>query len=150
MTYPSRSLVLQRLTTLLEAQVATTGKPFKTISRHLVLWDKCPKEQRPAMYVSQIRPQIYEANRDGVPPRRTLKVSVVVYTNCPANEVNADNGLNDILDAFDAALAPNPMTSVQTLGNLVTNCKINGEVFMDPGYLDGDGLLIVPIDILLP
>jgi len=55
--------------------------------------------------------------------------------------------LNTILDALEAAL--NPANGArQTLGGLVSHCRIEGAVLKDPGDLDGDGLLWVPIKIL--
>ena len=36
----------------------------------------------------------------------------------------------------------------QTLGGLVSHCRVDGAVLKDPGDLDGDGLLWVPLKIL--
>jgi len=150
MAVTTREQVMDALMALLTAAMVGSGNPCKTSSRHFRLWGNTPKPERPALYLKQLKPQLYEANRDGVPPRRTMRVSCFVYTNCAQDDPTPDKQLNDILDAFDAALAPSPLTQTQTLGNLVVNAKINGEVFMDTGDLDGDGLLVVPIDILLP
>ena len=37
-----------------------------------------------------------------------------------------------------------------TLGGLVHHCFIDGKVFKDPGDLDGQALIIVPITVLAP
>jgi len=36
----------------------------------------------------------------------------------------------------------------QTLGGMVSHCRIDGQVMKDPGDLDGDALLWVPLKIL--
>jgi hypothetical protein len=53
------------------------------------------------------------------------------------------------MDALDAALMASPVANNrQTLGGLVSHCRVDGAVLKDPGDLDGDGLLWVPLKIL--
>ena len=61
--------------------------------------------------------------------------------------------LNAIMDALDAGLAPAGADGVlgrNTLGGAAYRCSIQGKPLKDPGDLDGDGLLVVPIRIVLP
>jgi hypothetical protein len=53
------------------------------------------------------------------------------------------------LDVIDAALAPNPVTRKQTLGGLVSHVWIDGKVMKGPGDLDGDGVAVIPVKILV-
>lgn len=127
-----------------------TSASFVTASRHFKLWADVPAANRPALFVKQMKPAPYEGSRDGVPPIRRLMVSAFVYVSTDQSDPTPDKQLNDILDAFDSVMAPSPVTNRQTLGNLVWNAKINGDVFIDDGALDNDGLLVVPIEIILP
>ena len=55
-----------------------------------------------------------------------------------------------ILDAVQALFPADDPDRVQTLGGLVHHCFISGKLFKDPGDLDGQALIIVPIKILVP
>lgn len=86
----------------------------------------------------------------GMPAIRTLKASWIIYQNVgtdpdavPATETNL------ILDAIEA-LFPTAEDEWQSLGGLAYSCMIDGKVFKDPGDLDGIGLLIVPLSIVVP
>ena len=57
---------------------------------------------------------------------------------------------NLILDAIQALFPADDPDNVQTLGGLVHYARISGKVFKDPGDLDGQALIIVPISILVP
>jgi hypothetical protein len=61
--------------------------------------------------------------------------------------------LNNVMDAFDAAFAlsgSDLLVGRNTLGGMVYNCRIDGKALKDPGDIDGDALLIVPIKLILP
>ena len=54
---------------------------------------------------------------------------------------------------WDLALAPTGPDAALgrlTLGGTAYRCGIDGKPLKDPGDLDGDGLLVVPITIVLP
>jgi hypothetical protein len=54
------------------------------------------------------------------------------------------------LDALEAALAPSPVTGIQTLGlpGMVRHVTISGKVETDEGVLGDQAVAIVPIEIL--
>ncbi len=125
--------------------------PWKTKSRKLKLWNEVPVELRPAIFMAERTQQYYGAERP-VPPKRTYNVMLFIYTNAK-NATDANSGsaiLNPLLDAIDDALKPSPMTMRNDLGGLVNHCYIDGDVFVDPGDIDGDGLAIIPIKIVVP
>ncbi len=96
--------------------------------------------------------EVYHRPSPTQPPRRTLTVSAFVYINV-SNNVNGipDAVLNPILDAIDAALLPdNFATGNCTLGGLVFAVLINGEVIRSPGDKTGEGVAVIPIDIVFP
>ncbi len=58
-----------------------------------------------------------------------------------------------MLDALDATLEPagaDVALGRLTLGGTAYSCAVAGRPLKDPGDLDGDGLLVVPIQIILP
>lgn len=58
--------------------------------------------------------------------------------------------LNYVLDALMRVLEPDPIREVQTLGGLVHNCWIEGQIELHAGDLDGQAIVVIPIRILLP
>lgn len=123
---------------------------FRTKSRRLKLWTDVNPTEKPALFVAQ-RGESYVRHSEAVPQKVTLKAEIYIYTNAgkDPNVVPATE-LNNLVDAIDKALAPSPATGVQTLGGLVSHCWIEGDVMTDPGDLDGDGLAIIPVRILVP
>jgi hypothetical protein len=60
---------------------------------------------------------------------------------------------NQIVDAALTALLPtggDTLAERFTLGGLAYHVWVNGKVFKDSGDMDGQGLVLVPISILLP
>lgn len=124
-----------------------------TVARRLVLWSSVPPEQRPALYQ-------FEGGNDEewkwtnkAIPIVTISVRLFVYIDAKDETVVGSIEINNILDALRAAFTPTGADMAKgrfTLGGLVEACRIKGRVFKDPGDLDGDGLLIVPIEIELP
>lgn len=124
------------------------------VSRRFVLWNKVDPALRPAAFLvesgERYNPQS-ETFR-----RRELTFKLYIYISAqPIDDTTSTGGMqfNEILDAIDAALAPSGSDRLKgrnTLGNLVSHCFINGQVLLDPGDLDGDGVAVVPISVLVP
>jgi hypothetical protein len=122
---------------------------FVSVSRRLKLWSDVPKSQRPALFVSEHREQpSYQS--EALPIKTTMSVDLFVYIDSSDFNTTPAIALNVMLDALDAALRPLPAdNNRQTLGGLVSHCRIDGQVLKDPGDLDGDGLLWVPIKLFV-
>jgi hypothetical protein len=149
---PREQIFLALFNLVATIQVGTPlAVPWKTKSRKLKLWNEVPVELRPALFMAE-RVQTYFGSERPVPAKRTYNVSFFIYTNAKnATDTNPGSAiLNPLLDAIDAALAPNVMTGRNDLGGLVNHCFIDGDVFVDPGDIDGDGLAIIPVKIVVP
>jgi len=121
---------------------------FVTSSRRLQLWTELSAAETPAIFMAE-REEQYDRKGEGLPPVVTLNVDLYIYTKPGLDSgMTPSSVLNPLLDAIDAALAPNTVTGRQTLGGLVSHCRIEGKLFKDPGDIDGDGMAIVPIKIL--
>lgn len=140
----NRKQIAQALFDLLK-----TASVFKSSSRRMKLWADVPASERPALYMHESA-ETYDNAEDFNPGSRTMRFKAFVYTNASDSPAAPVDQLNDILEAFETALAPNPLTGLQTLGGVVTHARINGEILKDAGDLDGDGVLVVPFEILLP
>lgn len=135
--------------------VAQWGSPpsgFLYSSQRFQHWEKI--SDQPSLL--QIAHEEYHEQVTGMPYKRRLTAKWVVYYRTAADPTVAGSDLgNVILDALTAALKPVPAPGVPfngnlTLGGLVYHTFIKGQVFRDGGDLDGQGILVVPIEILVP
>jgi hypothetical protein len=141
--------LLAKLTAVTFTAPVNGQTSFVTVSRRLKLWSDVPKSQRPALFVAEHREQpSYQT--EALPVKTTLSVDLFIYIDSSDRNTIPAAALNTMLDAIDAALKPAPAdNNRQTLGGLVSHCRIDGQVLKDPGDLDGDGLLWVPLKILV-
>jgi hypothetical protein len=119
-----------------------------TVSRRLAHWVDVPADQQPALYQSQ-KNNVYTPKK-GFPGKVTFYCDIYLYTNS-GNDPNATPSIqmNTLMDAIDAALAPDPATGVQTLGETVSHCWIEGDVITDEGTLGPQAVSIIPVNILV-
>lgn len=121
---------------------------FNTASRRLRHWSDVAAAEQPALFMVQKRETA--ARRRGLPPRWTLLVDVFVYAHAPDELTPPATVLNPLLDAIEAALAPdNAASNLQTLGGLAEHVSISGAVETDEGVLGGQTVAILPIEILV-
>ena len=121
---------------------------FKTVSRKLKHWSDVSVSDRPALFMScHGETPVYRA--ENLPAYQKLSVHVYVYLSTRDVSIIGDIDISSILDAFDAALSPGPGEQRQTLGGLVSHCRVDGDILRDPGDLDGEGLIIIPISLAL-
>lgn len=120
-------------------------------SRRLKLWSDVPAAMRPACFVHEGGAETY-ADAAGT-PKRMLGLRLFVYADAHDPGRPGAATLNAIMDALDDALATTGADASLgrcTLGGTAWRCGIEGKVLKDPGDLDGDALLVVPITIVLP
>jgi hypothetical protein len=141
---PSRETIIQALFDL-----ALTAATFNTSGRRLQLWSKVASF--PALFVQSTGTHYPPREARGLPPKRTINTELWVYTDVGKDpNANPEQGLNDIIDAIEAALAPNIVSNVQTLGGIVSHAWIEGDIEQFPGVLDGIAKAIIPVRILVP
>lgn len=141
----AREQIMQALFALVSGSAS-----FITASRRLKLWTDVPESEKPAIFQYE-RDDEYKGADRHLPPTVTMNVDLYVYT-APGMDsgVTPISILNPLLDAIDAALKPGPAANGrQTLGGLVSHCYIDGKVMKDPGDIDGDGIAVIPIKILV-
>ena len=138
----SREAIMQALFALVSA-----SSSYVTASRRLKLWDAVASADKPAIFMYE-RDDVYR-NGDKYLPIVEMHVDLFVYIDAGKDQSIAPiTVLNPLVDAIDAALAPNPGTRKQTLGGLVSHVWIDGKIMKDPGDIDGDGIALIPVKIL--
>lgn len=142
----SREDVYQALFGLASSVSLPTGFMAGT-SRRLKLWSDV--EAFPYLMQVEHEEDIFQTT--SLEYRRTLHAEWWVYHKAPEDPDEAPSTFSNLMmDAIEAALAPEDLDSRQTLGGLVHHCWLNGKIIKVPGDLDGSGLLIAPISILVP
>jgi hypothetical protein len=130
--------------------LVSNAAPFVTASRRLQLWSGMASTDKPAIFLCE-RSENYTRASEAVPEAVTINVDIYIYTDAGKDQSLVPiTTLNNLIDAVDTALAPNYLTGLQTLGGLVSHCWIEGKIMKDAGDLDGDGIAIIPIKILVP
>lgn len=120
-------------------------------SRRLKLWSDVPAAMRPACFLHEGGAETYA--EAAAMPKRSLSLRLFVYADAHDPGTPGAVALNTIMDALDTALAPSGVDAALgrcTLGGTAWRCGIEGRVLKDPGDLDGDALLVVPVTIVLP
>lgn len=123
------------------------GKVRK-VSRRLVSYTEALT--KPALYISEAT-ELYEYQSENL-QKVTIQPILFLYVDAGLDpNVIPATTMNALLDAIDTALAPDDLTTEKcTLGGLVSHCYVSGEVPKIPGDLDGEGMAVIPIRILVP
>lgn len=120
---------------------------FVTASRIFRPFTEVEPAERPAIFQVQDTQTPNQSRQR--PPIWTLRASLFIYVWQPDPNTTAASELNTLVDAVEAALAPNPVTQVQDLGGLVSHCWIEGEVDIFDGAIAEQAVAVIPIAMLL-
>ena len=133
-------------------ETLTAAYPWGLASRRLRLWSEIPAAMRPALFQLEAGPETY-AWTSAATPRRTIEAKLFLYFDARDPFTPGASAINAALDAIDAALALRAgdlAAGRQTLGGAVYDCKIAGVPVRDTGDIDGDGLAVVSVRLVLP
>jgi len=133
----------------------TNIAPFgdvKTVTRVWQPWDQVAEIAQPAIVI--VEPREKETARRGQQPSLILQTLLVCYIQCDPNDLaNPPNTrINNFLKAIRTALLPqgtDVAVNAQTLGGLVSDAFIDGEIVKDAGILDNQGSLMIPVSLQL-
>lgn len=120
---------------------------FVTTSRELKHWNDVKPDQQPAGFQLETG-QLGERTGNGMPTKWTFSAEIYVYVHKQNSSDLLVSLLNTQVDAVVAALAPAAASGVQTLGGLVTDCRIVGEIEVFEGNLDKQAVAIIPVIII--
>lgn len=126
--------------------------PWGLASRRMKLWSEVPAAMRPALFQLESGPESYQWPSPAA-PKRTFDAKLFLYFDARDPSVPGASAINAALDAIDAALQPAGRDAAlgrQTLNGAVHDCRIVGVPVRDPGDLDGDGLAVVSVRLVMP
>jgi len=124
-----------------------------TPTRRLKMFNNIDPSAQPAVFLVQHK-EGYDAKGFGIPPRRWLEVGLWCFAPS-GGDVIGDDYLDSMMEGIEAVMnVPDDiMRNELTLGGLCYYCKIDREsnlFIRDPGDIDGQALLVVPVNIMLP
>ncbi len=134
-----------------------TSYSYPVSSRRMVLYDDVASINLPGLFLDEVKEK-HSRNSNPTPAVRTLHYMVYIYTKAdPSTGSDATNvpatQLNNLLDAIDPVQggvlkADDALQNRQTLGGLVYDCYIDGDIEKIPGDFDNRGSLIFPIKVI--
>lgn len=121
---------------------------WKVVSNKLRLFSDVSAEQQPAAFLVTHR-ELDEYRGLGLLRRR---LELLVYCYSRSDNSPGTPQLDTMMEAFEAAFIKpdNFSTNMNTLGGLVYWVRIEGRVFKDPGDIDSQTMLIVPLIVEMP
>lgn len=120
---------------------------FQSTSRKGQMWDNVPPANQPSLMLFQVAEEGTQKQAIGL-YKWTIKFWCLIYLRADATD--ADSGatvetqINSILDAIEKAMQP-IIGEKQTLGGLVNNAWIEGDVVVDTGIIDQQCAIVIPI-----
>jgi hypothetical protein len=145
-----RETILEALLNVISTATISNQPAFVTVSRKFQMWDAVPPGGQPACFLRQVPGKVDQNEPFGL-NRWTLKCGIWIYAQySPASDTTPAVLLNNLIDAVEKALLPSPAFPMQTLGGLVVNCWLNGDVIIDEGLTPGDdqAIAVLPCSIL--
>lgn len=117
-----------------------------TASRRPRLAKDVAAEEQPALFQEEL-PETVQYQGPGLPPKYFLHVDLFIWARLAENQAPGSL-LNPLVDAVEAALAPDPDEEDQILGGLVQYCRIEGKIDKVNGILDSQAGVFIPVIIL--
>ena len=121
-------------------------------TRRLKMWGNVDPSAQPCAFLVQHNER-YE-QKGVTPPQRYLDMGFWCYAPSGDADVVGDDLLDFMTSGIENALAPDDQARNElTLGGLVYWCRImrgSGIYIRDPGDIDGQAMLVLPIVILIP
>lgn len=156
MSLVTREQVLNAILAQIQAltfNVAINGQTtWQTTGRRLRLWNAVPPEEQPAAFL--VEHEEHDEYRGLGLDRRRLNPRVWCYARTDDPSIVGGTYINTMLETFEAKFAPsgadNFSHQANTLGGLVYFVRMEGRVFKDPGDIDSQALLIVPLVCEMP
>lgn len=122
---------------------------WNTVGNKLKLYSDVSREQQPAAYV--VTHQETSEYRGLGLLRRRLNLGIWCYC-YPEETTSGADLLDTLMEAFESAFCvpDDPSTGNLTFQGMVYWCRIEGRVFKDPGDIDGQAMMIVPMVVEMP
>lgn len=134
-------------TALFNLLVSQNAFTFNTTSRRGSIWSNVPPASQPYMALIERGAAGVQNSAIGL-QKWTLRFLVLVYLRTDADPITIPaTQINAALLAIANIMNSSPIGGKQTLGGLVNNAWIDGEVLIDTGIIDQQCALIIPISV---
>lgn len=144
MTSPVESAIVA-LQAALEADPGVSAL-ISSFGRRMEHWSVVGSQ--PALFIRHMSNE-YKYEHDTL-PRITVNCEIWVYERSGADpDAISDTQLNAIEDAISTLLSTNDEGGRYTLGGTVYWCRLEGKAEFKPGDMDQQGLMLLPVSILL-
>jgi hypothetical protein len=125
-------------------------------TRRLLMFNKIDPAAQPQSFIVQHH-EDYEDRGAGLPSRRIMNVGIWCFAWAGGDGVVGDDLLDSMMEGIEAIFPSDPGQSGIgtnfTLGGLCYDCRIerrSNMLIRDPGDIEGQALLIVPIRVVMP
>jgi len=121
----------------------------KCASRRLKSFADIGQGDQPALFQEQKTEQSQATTN--LPSKWTLSVDLLLFVSTGANDpgVIPSSVLNPLLDAVTAKLVPPPQLGEQTLGGLVTRCRVEGQIQIVEGIQGDQAWALIPVQVFV-
>lgn len=146
MNFP-REQIYSALFSILQGALLAPAGPFKTVSRRWQDPSQISPADRPALYQVQ-KDELAATATNGLPINWKATVDLVLYSTgdtdpsaVPSSELNA------LLDATEAAIRSAVPGLAQSLGGIVSHCRIQGKIEIVENVQGAMAMAVVPVEI---
>jgi hypothetical protein len=142
------SAILAKISAMTFSTPINGASSWVTVSDRRRVFADVSSDQQPAIFLITYAEE--DAYRNLGVLRRRLDLRMVCL--CRTDSSPGQPLLDLMMQAFEATfnVADNYSTNANTLGGLVYWCRIEGKVFKDPGDLDNQALMVVPLLVEMP
>lgn len=122
----------------------------KTVSRRFRFWDQVPAGDKPCMFITKFEEE-NKVPTNATPNIQSFLMAIWIYTDAGQDQsVIPMTAINTILDNVTSMFKGSPVFGNVTLNGLVSDVRVNGNIKISDGSVDGNGVAFVPVKILLP
>jgi hypothetical protein len=120
-----------------------------TVSRRLTDPSQVQPENGAALFINETGEHL-EPTRgfEGLITKQMLTCDLYLFVSQQAPDAVVSTLINNMIYSIRTAIAPPSPSPYQTLGGTVSHCWIKGKVEIIEGVQDGQGMAIIPIEIL--
>jgi len=142
------AVILAKIQSMTFSSPINGSSSWRTVSNRLRLWGDVSPDQQP--YACLVTHRESDEYRGLGLYRRRLELMVYCYTRSDSSPGAPD--LDTIMESFESVfnVADDFGINSNTLGGLVYWCRIEGRVFKDPGDLDSQTMMTVPLVVEMP
>lgn len=143
-----RETVANALISLLATATINGSPAFVKVGRNAKIWSNVDAADQPAMYLIHYGDSVVQKQSFGL-PKYTFHFVIMIYIRADAGpDAVPDTVINQMLDAIGLALQSIPPGEKQTLGGLVENAWVEGEILIDSGILDQQCVIQIPVKVV--